>query len=871
LNTLVNFESALPSINGQFSVGVNTYVNPNDHVTLVEGFGQIKLYQNSDGSQSVLENGVYYPIKNTPYGGNPNGPQSGFIAADFYNEARVVVYQGGAFWYMNSNWAKDMTGPNSQDTGQVDSAQVSSLFLRDAPPTYALSGAYSVDEGSSAVFTLTTTNVASGTSVPYTLYGSISAADISFGALSGNAIVNSNGVATFWVNVLMDLLTEGPETLTVIAGGATASTVINDTSKAITGFRINAASASVDEGSIATFNLLTTNVDAGTSIIYSIGGVSSADITGGALSGVAIVNSIGMATISIPMIADSTTEGAETLTVTAQGNIASMTINDTSKGIATYSLSAASASVDEGSVATFNLLTDNVATGASFTLTTSNVAVGTSIPYTVSGISATDVTGGALSGVAIVNSMGTATISIPIAADFTTEGAEILTVTAQGKSASMTINDTSKTLERATAAADAIINSLLSQNIDGGDGIDTLVYTSNAAAVVISKSGLNNVVTNTATGEVDTLINVERLKFADTAIALDTTGVGGQAYRVYKAAFNRSPDLGGLGYWISGMDSGASLKGVAQGFVSSAEFKAVYGASPTNAQIITKFYENVLNRAPESSGFNYWLGILNSGQGTIADVLAAFSESPENQSSVIGIIEKGMRYTPYVPPTYSLSANNLFLNEGAVATFTLRTTNVAAGTPISYTLSGINAADVSGGALSGVAIVSNTIVGYSATISVSLLNDLLTEGAETLTVTAEGATASIVVNDTSKSIPTYSLNAASASADEGSIATFTLRTTNVAAGTSIAYSLSGISAADVFGGSLSGNSVVDSSGLATISVSLLSDLLTEGAETLTVTAGGAKASIVVNDTSIKLVGVEPIGGDPNGNDPGGIG
>jgi hypothetical protein len=419
------------------------------------------------------------------------------------------------------------------------------------------------------------------------------------------------------------------------------------------------------------------------------------------------------------------------------------------------------------------------------------------------------------------------------------------------------------------------------------------------------------------------------------------------------------------------MDGGASLKSVAQGFVSSAEFKAVYGASPTNAQIITKFYENVLHRAPEPGGYNYWLGILNSGQGTIADVLAAFSESPENQSSVIGIIEKGMRYTPYVPPTYSLSANNLFLNEGAVATFTLRTTNVAAGTPISYTLSGINAADVSGGALSGVAIVSNTIVGYSATISVSLLNDLLTEGAETLTVTAggatasivvndtsksiptyslnaasasvdegsiatftlrttnvaagtsisyslsgisaadifggalsgnsvvdssglatisvsllndlltegaetltvtaEGATASIVVNDTSKSIPTYSLNAASASADEGSIATFTLRTTNVAAGTSIAYSLSGISAADVFGGSLSGNSVVDSSGLATISVSLLSDLLTEGAETLTVTAGGAKASIVVNDTSIKLVGVEPIGGDPNGNDPGGIG
>jgi hypothetical protein len=238
-----------------------------------------------------------------------------------------------------------------------------------------------------------------------------------------------------------------------------------------------------------------------------------------------------------------------------------------------------------------------------------------------------------------------------------------------------------------TAAADTITNSPVSQNIDGGAGIDTLVYSSTSTPVVISKSGGNTVVTNTVTGEVDTLINVERLKFADTAIALDTGGVGGQAYRVYQAAFNRTPDLGGLGYWIGGMDSGASLKNVAQGFVNSAEFKAVYGSNPTNELFVAKLYDNVLHRAPDLGGYNYWLGILNSGQGTAADVLAAFSESPENQSGVISVIEKGMRYTPYVSPTYSLSASATAVNEGAVATFTLRTTNVAAGTSIGYTLS----------------------------------------------------------------------------------------------------------------------------------------------------------------------------------------
>jgi hypothetical protein len=50
---------------------------------------------------------------------------------------------------------------------------------------------------------------------------------------------------------------------------------------------------------------------------------------------------------------------------------------------------------------------------------------------------------------------------------------------------------------------------------------------------------------------------------------------------------------------------------------------------------------------------------------------------------------------------------------------------------------------------------------------------------------------------------------------------------------------------------------------ATISVSLLADSLTEGPETLKVTAGNATASIRVNDTSVTLVGVG--GGFDSGN------
>ena len=147
----------------------------------------------------------------------------------------------------------------------------------------------------------------------------------------------------------------------------------------------------------------------------------------------------------------------------------------------------------------------------------------------------------------------------------------------------------------------------------------------------------------------DTLTNIERLKFADSAVALDTDGVGGQVYRLYQAAFNRTPDQdGGLGYWISVMDSGAYFSSVAQSFVDSAEFRAIYGTKPSNADIVTRFYDNVLHRPAEPGGYNFWLGVLDSGNGSVAHVLAAFSESTENQAGVIGVIGNGFVYTPFV-------------------------------------------------------------------------------------------------------------------------------------------------------------------------------------------------------------------------------
>jgi hypothetical protein len=199
-----------------------------------------------------------------------------------------------------------------------------------------------------------------------------------------------------------------------------------------------------------------------------------------------------------------------------------------------------------------------------------------------------------------------------------------------------------------TAANDTFHSSAANYTVDGGAGIDAIHYQGASANFAIAASGSGFVVTdNTGAEGINTLVNVERLQFADQTIALDIGGNAGQAYRVYQAAFNRAPDSAGLGYWIGNMDHGASLKDVAVGFVHSKEFSDVYGSAPGNADIVNHFYQNVLHRAGETAGVNYWTGLLDSKAASVADVLMGFSESAENQAALATLIGHGIAYTPF--------------------------------------------------------------------------------------------------------------------------------------------------------------------------------------------------------------------------------
>jgi hypothetical protein len=178
--------------------------------------------------------------------------------------------------------------------------------------------------------------------------------------------------------------------------------------------------------------------------------------------------------------------------------------------------------------------------------------------------------------------------------------------------------------------------------VTGQSGLDTLVYASARAAATIVNQG-TGVSETDAAGSHATLANVERLKFSDGMVALDVHGTAGEAYRLYQAAFNRTPDKAGLGYWIDAMDKGMTLTQAAAGFAGSAEFASRYGANASDTQFVQALYQNVLHRAGDSGGADFWLHALQSSVSR-ADVLAHFSESAENQTQVIGSIQNGIDY-----------------------------------------------------------------------------------------------------------------------------------------------------------------------------------------------------------------------------------
>jgi len=147
-------------------------------------------------------------------------------------------------------------------------------------------------------------------------------------------------------------------------------------------------------------------------------------------------------------------------------------------------------------------------------------------------------------------------------------------------------------------------------------------------------------------------------------------------------------------------------------------------------------------------------------------------------------------------------------------------------------------------------VVANFFSSWTSTPS-NPYNDVFMAGKTALSTASVAAETAIINPPAPKpTTPSYALTADAASVNEGKTAYFTLKTTNVDAGSAFSYAIKGVDAADVVGGALSGTATVGADGVAVIAVSMTADADTEGAETMSLTVAGQTASISVADTSV---------------------
>jgi len=138
---------------------------------------------------------------------------SGTVNSDYLSISRSTA-TGGATW----------NATNSTDGGNNSGW----AFTAPPAPTYSVSGPSSIGEGGGAGFIVTTTNVANGTTLYWTLTPTSGATSADFSTTSGSFPINSNS-GFINVNTVADLTTEGTQGFFVsVRTGSISGTVVQN-------------------------------------------------------------------------------------------------------------------------------------------------------------------------------------------------------------------------------------------------------------------------------------------------------------------------------------------------------------------------------------------------------------------------------------------------------------------------------------------------------------------------------------------------------------------------------------------------------------------------------------------------------------------
>jgi len=182
---------------------------------------------------------------------------------------------------------------------------------------------------------------------------------------------------------------------------------------------------------------------------------------------------------------------------------------------------------------------------------------------------------------------------------------------------------------------------------DGGLGLDTVVYNGPMERYSINKTGNRYVVSEpTGSDDTDYLINIERLQFSNTKVALDMTGNAGEAARLIGALLGPSyvKDKALAGVVIGLLDQNYSTQTIATLGLGTSTYIGLAGSS-SNEDFVKHVFKNVIGRPPAEAELQTYVGMLSAGTSQAAlAVMAADTEFTAEKIGLAGLILNGWEF-----------------------------------------------------------------------------------------------------------------------------------------------------------------------------------------------------------------------------------
>jgi hypothetical protein len=197
-----------------------------------------------------------------------------------------------------------------------------------------------------------------------------------------------------------------------------------------------------------------------------------------------------------------------------------------------------------------------------------------------------------------------------------------------------------------TPGPDVFNSTSASETFDGAGGVDALVaHGPRAGYTLARKDGGGWLLTDGTAGRdgVDTLQQVERVRFSDRSVALDLDGSAGTTARFVGALVGPS-GLGSrelVGVVLGVVDSGATPLQLAQ-----LGLNAVLGASASPERVVALLYGNVVGAAADAGTVQALASLIKSGAYTNASLAVAVANLDLNAAHIdlVGLANRGLDY-----------------------------------------------------------------------------------------------------------------------------------------------------------------------------------------------------------------------------------